>query len=108
MTVDQLAESLGVSHKELANILQVGERDLNHINSESELHIRTLERFPLLQNLVAHGLLDFDGKSEALADWMRYPLGELQGHTPLSLISTVSGFGLVDDVLTRIAYGVYS
>lgn len=105
---DQLTQLLGISFKELAAILQVAERTLHRFRSEGELDARTSERLLLLENLAAHGLLVFDGQAEALADWLRYPLRELKGQTPLSLLSTISGFGLVDDVLTRIEYGVYS
>ncbi len=105
---DQLAQLLGISYKELATILQVAERTLHRFRSEGELDSRTSERLLLLKNMAAHGLLVFDGQAEALADWLRYPLRELKGQTSLSLLSTISGFGLVDDVLTRIEYGVYS
>lgn len=105
---DQLALLLGISIKELAVILQVAERTLHRLRSEGELDARTSERLLLLENLAAHGLLVFDGQAEPLADWLRYPLRELKGQAPIFLLSTISGFGLVDDVLTRIEYGVYS
>ncbi|GAA4404172.1 hypothetical protein GCM10023187_21130 [Nibrella viscosa] len=53
------------------------------------------------------GLLVFDDRADALADWLRHPLRELKGKAPLQLLTTISGFGFVDDVLTRIEYGVY-
>lgn len=106
--VDQLAELLGISLKEMATILQVAERTLHRFRSEGQLDQQTSERLLLLENLTAHGLLVFDGRAEALADWLRYPLRELKGQAPLQWLNTISGFGLVDDVLTRIEYGVYS
>ena len=106
--VDQLAELLGVSLKEMAVVLQVAERTLHRFRSEGQLDQQTSERLLLLENLTAHGLLVFDGRAEALADWLRYPLRELKGQAPLQWLDTISGFSLVDDVLTRIEYGVYS
>ena len=106
--VDQLAELLGISLKEMAIILQVAERTLHRFRSEGKLDPQTSERLLLLKNLTAHGLLIFDGRAEALADWLRYPLRELKGKAPLQWLNTISGFNLVDDVLTRIEYGVYS
>lgn len=106
--VDQLTNLLQVSFKEMATILQVAERTLHRFRSAGHLDQQASERLLLTENLAAHGLLVFDGQSHALADWLRYPLRELKGQTPLQLLTTISGFGLVDDVLTRIEYGVYS
>jgi len=106
--VDQLATLLGISLKEMAVILQVAERTLHRFRSEGRLDSQASERLLLLENLSAHGLDVFDGRADALANWLRYPLRELKQQSPLELLHTISGFGLVDDVLTRIEYGVYS
>lgn len=106
--VDQLAQLLAISFKEMATILQVAERTLHRFRSEGQLDIHSSERLLLLENLAAHGLLVFDNRADALANWLRYPLNELKKQAPLQLLTTISGFGLVDDVLTRIEYGVYA
>lgn len=106
--VDQLVQLLRVSFKEMATLLQIAERTLHRFRSQGHLDQQASERLLLLENLTAHGLLVFDGRSDALADWLRYPLRELGNQPPLTLLTTISGFGLVDDVLTRIEYGVYS
>ena len=106
--VDQLTQLLQISFKEMATLLQVAERTLHRFRSEGNLDQHASERLLLLENLTVHGLLVFDGRSDALADWLRYPLRELKNQPPLALLTTISGFGLVDDVLTRIEYGVYS
>lgn len=106
--VDGLATLLCVSLKEMAVILQIAERTLHRFRSEGRLDSQTSERLLLLENLAAHGLDVFDGRADALANWLRYPLRELKQQAPLELLHTISGFGLVNDVLTRIDYGVYS
>ena len=106
--VDQLTQLLQISFKEMATLLQVAERTLHRFRSEGHLDQQASERLLLLENLTAHGLLVFDGRTNVLADWLRYPLKELTNQPPLTLLTTISGFGLVDDVLTRIEYGVYS
>lgn len=108
LRVDQLTQLLGVSFKEMAGLLQVAERTLHRFRREGHLDSQASERLLLLENLTAHGLQVFDAQTEALANWLRYPLRELNGQAPLVLLTTISGFGLVDDVLTRIEYGVYS
>lgn len=105
---DQLAYLLGLTFKELALILQIAERTLHRFRSEGLLDSPSSERLLLLENLAAHGLQVFDGRTDALANWLRYPLRELKNQSPLALLNTISGFTLVDDVLTRIEYGVYA
>lgn len=106
--VDQVANLLGVSLKEMAAVLQVAERTLHRFRNEGRLDAQASERLLLLENLAAHGLLVFDGRADAFADWLRHPLRELKRQSPLQLLTTISGFGLADDVLTRIEYGIYS
>ena len=106
--VDQLSQLLGLSLKEMAALLQIAERTLHRFRSEGKLDQHASERLLLLDSLAAHGLQVFDDRADALANWLRYPLRELQTQTPFQLLTTISGFGLVDDVLTRIEYGVYS
>ena len=106
--VDQLTQLLSISFKELAAILQLAERTLHRFRREGQIDPQASERLLLLENLAAHGLLVFDNEVEAFANWLRYPLPELRGQAPLALLTTISGFGLVDDVLTRIEYGVYA
>ncbi|TAE29451.1 MAG: DUF2384 domain-containing protein [Cytophagales bacterium] len=106
--VDQLTALLGLSLKEMAQILQIAERTLHRLRREGRLDNLSSERLLLLENLTAHGLEVFDDRADALANWLRYPLRELNGQALLQLLNTISGFGLVDDVLTRIEHGVYS
>lgn len=65
------------------------------------------ERAELLQGIIQHGLRVFDGDPEALHAWLRYPLGELDGKTPLESLTIIEGFTQVDDVLGRIEHGIF-
>lgn len=65
------------------------------------------ERAELLQVLIQHGLRVFDGDAEALQEWLRYPLGELDGKTPLESLATIAGLTQMDDVLGRIEHGIF-
>ncbi|HLL95094.1 MAG TPA: MbcA/ParS/Xre antitoxin family protein, partial [Spirosoma sp.] len=60
----------------------------------------------LLANLLQHGLDVFDDDPETLAEWLRSSIRELNSQSPLSLMDTTTGFGLVDDVLGRIEHGI--
>lgn len=104
---NQLAQQLGVSLKELAPLLQISESTLHRSRKQAHLKGTTAERVELLQGIIQHGLRVYDGDVEALQGWLRYPLGELDGKTPLQSLTTIAGFTHVDDVLGRIEHGIF-
>lgn len=106
--VDQLVISLNITLKEMASILHIAEGTLHKFRQKGRLNHLSSERLILLENLTAHGLDVFDDRTDVFANWLRYPLRELKQQEPIQLLDTISGFGMVDDVLTRIEYGVYS
>lgn len=54
-----------------------------------------------------HARAVFDSDRDAVA-WFSMPNHTLSGETPLSLMDTDAGVHQVDDVLTRIEFGVYA
>lgn len=65
------------------------------------------ERLLFLTRLAAHGLAVFEDQGK-FNRWLRRPLALLQNQTPLQLLDTATGFRLIDQLLGRIEYGVYS
>lgn len=65
------------------------------------------ERLLLLAALAAHGLRVFEDEGKFNC-WLRCPLAILDGHSPMQLLDTTTGFQVVDQILGRIEYGVYS
>lgn len=105
--LNQLANQLGVSLKELAPLLQLSESTLHRLRRQTALGGSTSERVELLQAVIQHGLRVYGGDEQALRDWLRYPLGELDGRTPLQALTTIAGFTQVDDILGRIEHGIF-
>lgn len=105
--LDQLANQLGVTLKELAPLLQLSESTLHRLRRQTSINKHTAERFDLLTAIVQHGLRVYGGDQQALQNWLRYPLGELDGRTPLETLTTIAGFTQVDDVLGRIEHGIF-
>lgn len=54
-----------------------------------------------------HARAVFDDERDTVA-WMSAPNDALSGESPLSLLDTDAGVRLVEEVLTRIEFGVYS
>lgn len=103
----QLASQLGITLKELAPLLQLSESTLHRLRRQTALTGPTAERVELLRGIIQHGLRVYGGKESAFQDWLRYPLGELDGRTPLQTLTTIAGFTQVDDVLGRIEHGIF-
>ncbi|UFH57527.1 antitoxin Xre/MbcA/ParS toxin-binding domain-containing protein [Spirosoma sp. KNUC1025] len=103
---DQVAQLAGLTDVELARILNMSVRNLHRLKADDKLARDASERLLLLTNLLKHGLDVFDEDAQTLAEWLRSPIRELNTQSPLSLLDTTTGFGLVDDVLGRIEHGI--
>ncbi len=105
---DEVAHLVGLTDREMATILNISERTLHRIRPDGRLNSGASERLLLLESLIRHGLDVFDGRAEVLGRWLRIPLAELHRQSPVSLLDTVVGFGMVHTVLGRIEHGIYA
>lgn len=103
---DSVAGLVRMTDIEMARILNMSDRNLHRLKPDERLSRDASERLLLLTNLLRHGLDVFDEDAETLADWLRSPIRELNSQSPLYLLDTTTGFGLVDDVLGRIEWGI--
>ena len=99
---------LALPVRELAPLLATTERTLaRRLDQPGELNKMESERLLLLQRLAEHGVDVFEDQDK-FNRWLRRPLALLDGQSPLELLDTASGFQVVDELLGRIEYGVYS
>lgn len=91
----------------MAPLLQLSLSTLHRLRQQTALCGPTAERVELLGGIIQHGLRVYSGEEAAFQDWLRYPLGELDGRTPLQTLTTIAGFTQVDDVLGRIEHGIF-
>lgn len=146
--VDEVAQLIGLTDKEMAYMLGMSVRSLHGKSSTDALTLAAGERLLLLERLIQHGLMVFDGRADLFSRWLHTPLNELGydatpearqplsvremgsfqvpmptyeaasallntdtsasviPQSPLTVLDTVSGFSLVDDVLGRIEWGI--
>lgn len=104
--VDEIAGLVGLTDKEMAFALNMTPRNLHRLKDDQRFGVDASERLLLLKNLLLHGLDTFEGRRSTVLQWLRTPIRELANQTPLQLLDTVTGFGLVDDVLGRLDYGL--
>ena len=103
---DEVSEMVKLTDNEMAYLLGMTPRNLHRIPSEKRLGTDASERLLLLKNVLIHALDTFEGNENVVRNWLRTPLNELNDQTPLQLMDTITGFGMVDDVLGRLDYGL--
>ncbi len=104
---EALAARLALTDKELARLLSLSIRTFHRLGLAGKLDTVASERLLLLEQLTLHGESVFENQG-VFARWLRRPLRVLGDHTPLDLLDTATGLTLVDTILGRIEYGVYS
>lgn len=103
---DEVAALVGLTDNEMAYILGMTPRNLHRLMPDQRLGIVASERLLLLKNILLHALDTFNRKPNIVLQWLRTPIRELDEQSPIQLMDTVTGFGLVDDVLGRLDYGL--
>lgn len=103
---DEVATLVGLTDNEIAYILGMTPRNLHRLKPDQRLGIVASERLLLLKNILLHALDTLNGKPNIVLSWLRTPIRELDDQSPIQLMDTVTGFGLVDDVLGRLDYGL--
>ena len=103
---DEVSDLVGMTDNEIAYVLGMTPRNLHRIQGEKRLGTDASERLLLFRNVIIHALDTFEGKENVVRHWLRTPISELNDQTPLQMMDTVTGFGLVDNVLGRLDYGL--
>ena len=104
--VDEVAALVGLTDKEMAYALNMTPRNLHRLSDQQRFGVDASERLLLLKNLLLHALDTFEDRKPTVLSWFRTPIRELANQAPIQLLDTVTGFGLVDDVLGRLDYGL--
>ena len=105
--VERLREELELSLDELAKAVGISTRTLSRRRKEKHLNLEESDRLFRIARIYGHALEVF-GDSEKAARWFKRSHPVLDGMTPLEVFDTDLGAQLVDDLLTRVEYGVYS
>lgn len=104
--LDELADALGVSLRELAPHLHVSERHLRRHQPDQLLPPEVSDRALNIARVYERAVQVLDTNDRATR-WLHHPNRAL-GAVPLELLGTTFGAERVLAVLDRIAYGVFS
>jgi putative toxin-antitoxin system antitoxin component (TIGR02293 family) len=107
-SVTSLAEKLDIGNALLSRKLGIAQRTLTRrLSRRSRLTPAESDRTVRLARVYAHAVEAIGDEQKAL-EWLRTPNRAIGGERPLDQLDTDLGAQAVDDVLGRIAYGVYS
>lgn len=105
--MESLAQRLSLSGREIATLLTLSPRTFHRRKPEDLLDQVASERLLMLTKLGDHGFDVFEDQGK-FNRWLRRPLRILSNQAPLDILDTSQGIKLVDTILGRIEYGVYS
>ncbi len=105
--VEQLRESLALSLGGFADAVGVSKRTLNRRRRYGVLKPDESDRVYRLARVYAHAF-DVLEEHDDVVEWFKSENRALGGRIPLEMFDTDAGAEIVDDVLTRIEYGVYT
>jgi putative toxin-antitoxin system antitoxin component (TIGR02293 family) len=107
-SVTALAERLDLGNTALSRKLGIPQRTLTRrLSQRSRLTAAESDRTVRLARVYANAV-EMIGDEEKAVEWLRTPNRALGGERPLDQLDTDVGARAVEDVLGRIAYGVYS
>jgi putative toxin-antitoxin system antitoxin component (TIGR02293 family) len=107
-SVTALAEKLDVGNTVLSRKLGIPQRTLTRrLSQRSRLTAAESDRTVRFARMYASAV-EMIGDVEKAVQWLRTPNRALGGERPLDQLDTDLGARAVEDILGRIAYGVYS
>ncbi len=107
-SVTALAETLHLGNSVLSQKLGIPQRTLTRRLSQPSLLTPAESDRTVRMARVCANAVEMIGDQEKAIEWLRTPNRALGGERPLDQLDTDTGARMVEDILGRIAYGVYS
>ena len=106
-SIEMLIEALDISKKAISETLNITERTIGRRRTTAKFNLEESEKVLRLMSLLRMAYELF-GEKEIVQDWFKEPNGALGGKTPLEYADTEPGAREVEDLLGRLAHGVFS
>ncbi len=101
---ERLRRMLGVSARELAEVLSIPERTLQRRRQAGRLTSEESDRLLRVAHLVELALVVFENDTERAVRWLTAPKSLLGGESPLARADTEPGAREVEDMLYAIEF----
>jgi putative toxin-antitoxin system antitoxin component (TIGR02293 family) len=107
-SVTALAEKLHLSNAVLSRSLGIPQRTLTRRLTQGSLLTPAESDRTVRMARICADAVEMIGNEEKAIEWLSTPNRALGGERPLDQLDTDTGGRMVEDILGRIAYGVYS
>ena len=104
--IENVRKALDLTVDELAEVLAISARTLSRRKKSNLLAPDESDRVYRIARVFAHAV-DVFGSRQKAARWFKKPNPALGGTEPLAVFDTDLGTQMVDDILTRVEFGVY-
>lgn len=102
-----LANYLDLSLRQIAQLLPISERTISRYHAKKLFNRVVSEQILSIAEITAKGVEVFEEKEKFLT-WLNQPNTALANESPINLLKSRFGTGVVLDEIRRIEYGVFS
>jgi putative toxin-antitoxin system antitoxin component (TIGR02293 family) len=103
--VEESAAEFGLSFGNLSEFGVIAPRTLSHARRAGRISSTQSDRIARFFSLFAVAVQTF-GSPERARQWLSRPTAALDNNTPMSLLDTLTGTSVLEDLLRRIDHGV--
>ena len=103
-----LTRHMGVTNKELAELIQISTRTLNRRQKEGKLKADESDRLLRFARIFSQAVDLFDGDQKATQHWLSRENQALKGDSPLEASKTEVGAREVESLIARLEHGVFA
>ena len=103
-----LTRYMGVTNKELAELVQISTRRLNRRKKEGKLKGDESDRLLRFARIFTYALDLFEGDQKATQHWLSRENQALKGDSPLEASKTEVGAREVESLIARLEHGVFA
>lgn len=103
-----LTQSMEVTNKELAELVQISTRTLNRRQKEGKLKADESDRLLRFARIFTYAIDLFEGDKETAQNWLSSENKALKGDSPLEASKTEEGAREVENLILRLDRGVFT
>lgn len=107
-SLDKVAHAYGISPKEMADLIHIPPRTLQHLRTTGQFDDRESERLYRFTLLFRRTFEVFDDDMDSARKFLAASQPGLDGKIPLEMARSEMGMETVMDLLGRIEFGVYT
>ncbi len=105
---ERFSSITALSQKMLSTIMRTKYRTLSRRKEAGKLNPEESDRLLTAVRIFAHAIALFEGNVDSARNWLRAPVIALGGKTPLEYLETDLGTREVENLITRLEYGIPS